>query len=277
MLVQHLFQPFEIEQQVADRCPVKLHKHTFFELVFIIDGSGFCVVNNQRYAYGKDDVFVIIPEHGHHTIVTSTTTFIFVRFTLNSFHPGADNEWMERLEYIFYHQQRLLGKSGSSSKPLLRALAMKIVEEYDREQRSDTALISQLIRTLLMVIVHEIDDDNVTAPLPRQSALRRIMDYVHAHIRDPKKLTVERIANHVHMSKNYVSEYFRKHSPKPLQQYILEYKMRLVEERLVSSDLNLSEIAHEFGFSGESHLATAFKKFHGISPVKYRKKVLVSV
>ncbi|HEX6224531.1 MAG TPA: AraC family transcriptional regulator, partial [Chryseolinea sp.] len=272
----------EIELMVAGECPVKAHKHTFFEIVFILEGRGSYIINGQHHAYAKDDIFVIIPEHGHHTIVKEITTFVFIRFSQNGLLEetpahAAEPEWMHRLEYIFANQHKLSDHQGKQTKTLLRALVSTLVDESERKYRSDPAFISQLIRTLLMVTIREIDDSIVPLVVPGKSAVRSITDYIHSNIREPEKLKIESIAQHVNMSKNYVSEYFRKHSAQSLQQYIHRYKLSLVEERLLASDLTLSEIAFEFGFAGESHLATTFKKHRGHSPAKFRKNAVASV
>jgi AraC-like DNA-binding protein len=47
--------------------------------------------------------------------------------------------------------------------------------------------------------------------------------------------------------------------------------MRLVETRLLHSDMRINEIAYEFNFTDESHLNRLFKKYKGINPTEFRK------
>jgi AraC-like DNA-binding protein len=68
-----------------------------------------------------------------------------------------------------------------------------------------------------------------------------------------------------------VGEYFKKMTGESLQHYIMLYKMRLVENKLRFSNLSLSQIADELGFSDESHLSKQFKKYSGHSPNEFRK------
>ena len=65
--------------------------------------------------------------------------------------------------------------------------------------------------------------------------------------------------------------YFKKQTGETLQQYITNYKMRLVELRLLHSDMRINEIVYELNFTDESHLNRAFKKFKGTSPSEFRK------
>lgn len=85
-------------------------------------------------------------------------------------------------------------------------------------------------------------------------------------------LKAQSIATHFNISLNYISEYFKKHTAENLQQYIINYKLSLIEIRLKHSDMRLNEIAFEFGFIDESHLSKIFKKYKGRSPSEYRKQ-----
>ena len=278
--MQHLLQPFEVENLITDHCPVKPHRHSFFELVFILEGEGSFMINDYRFRYGKDDLFVIVPENGHHTIVETTTSFVFIRFNSKflelsgpPFVPDKGNSWMNKIEYIFLNQQRLPDSFDSRDRTFLRLLCTATLEESLRRNTTDNELLHQLIKTMLMLIVKRIDAQSIPNNVPEKSSIRAIIEYIHQNIRIPDALRVESIAAHVNMSKNYVGEYFRKFHSKSLQQYISDYRFQLIEERLLRSDLRIGEIAYEFGFSGESHMTTAFRKHRGISPMGYRKTI----
>ena len=102
----------------------------------------------------------------------------------------------------------------------------------------------------------------------------KIIHYVQANIYKPELLKAEQIANAFQISVNYLSEYFKKHTGETLQTYITNYKLRLVEARLIHSDMRINEIAFELHFTDESHLNRIFKKYKGISPSSYRKQIM---
>ncbi|MEO5889419.1 MAG: helix-turn-helix domain-containing protein [Ferruginibacter sp.] len=56
-----------------------------------------------------------------------------------------------------------------------------------------------------------------------------------------------------------------------MQQYISNYKLRLIETSLLHSDMRINEIAYELNFTDESHLNRIFKKYKGVSPSEFRK------
>jgi AraC-like DNA-binding protein len=85
-------------------------------------------------------------------------------------------------------------------------------------------------------------------------------------------LKAEKLSIHFSISIHYLGKYFKKQTGETLQGYISNYKLRLIETRLLHSDMRINEIAYELNYTDESHLNRAFKKFKGISPSEYRKQ-----
>ena len=86
-----------------------------------------------------------------------------------------------------------------------------------------------------------------------------------------KKIKAKEICRHFGISPNYLGKYFKKQTNETMQQYILNYKMKMVESRLLHSDMRINEIVEELGFTDESHLNRLFKKYKDVSPTEFRK------
>jgi AraC-like DNA-binding protein len=50
-----------------------------------------------------------------------------------------------------------------------------------------------------------------------------------------------------------------------LASYILKSKLRIVETKVLHTDLSLKEIAYQLNFTDSSHLARSFKKTYGMT------------
>ncbi len=288
MQVQNLYQPFEIDFVKVNECPIKAHKQTFFELIYILSGEGMYHVNENKFSYTADNLFLVRPMEVHYTEVKNTTSFLFIRF--NNIYLKAQKaegqhgnlgDWIQKLEYIFQNSNYQQGCiiRNIHDKPLVRALVEALVQEHINQQILHKELIQQVINTLITLVARNISRHIADKPLVSNNLTLDIIHYIHLNIYKPEKMKAENIASHFNISLNYISEYFKKHTGENLQQYIIHYKLSLVEIRLRHSDLRLNEIAYELGFTDESHLTKTFKKYKGVSPSAYRKnedKVIAS-
>lgn len=281
MIVHHIHQPFDVLFVKVDECPIKEHKNTFIELVYIVDGEGVYHINQNEFRYGKENLFLAMPMDLHYTKVKTTTSFMFIRFNniyLNAQKAKEEHsnlgDWIHKLEYIFQNNNHLQGciLRNAHDKPLVRALMDAIAQEYVNQQTLHKELVQQLLNTLLTVVAR-----NITIHIPEKTQLTQntsldIIHYIHQNIYNPERLRAERIAAHFNISLNYLSEYFKKHTHETLQQYMINYKISLVEIRLKHSDMRVNEIAAELGFTDDSHLIKTFKKHRGVSPAEFRKE-----
>ncbi|CCH57646.1 transcriptional regulator, AraC family (plasmid) [Fibrisoma limi BUZ 3] len=83
------------------------------------------------------------------------------------------------------------------------------------------------------------------------------------------------------LNANYdsLSALFSTSEGQTLERYIIERRLDKVKELLVYTDLPLTEIAYQTGFSSVSHLSNQFKRLTGLSPsyfrtIRHEKQVL---
>ncbi|RAJ00429.1 AraC-like protein [Chitinophaga skermanii] len=278
MEIRNIYQPFELELLKVDEYVAKSHKNTFFEMIFVLEGEGVQLVNGHSLPYKEDKLFMIFPKDSHSFEVTKPTTFLFIRFN-DSYLKTQAAEWIQKVEYIFHNHNHMPGcvVKNTMDKPLLRAIILAIVQEQQHQNPHQQALISQLINTIITIAARNITlMDTLATPATTMEQALPLLNYIHEHIYEPGKLRAETLAEHFHVSVNYVSEYFKKHSGESLQQYITQYKIKLIETRLRYTNKRLGEIAFEFGFTDLSHLNRIFKKHKGQSPTAYRQQYVVN-
>jgi AraC family L-rhamnose operon regulatory protein RhaS len=280
MRTHHLFQPFDIHLLRSDECPLKTHKHSYFELVYIMEGKGIHNINGNDFNYQPGSLYMLTPMVAHHFRVQEITSFVFICFN-NIYLKGItardvqhnSGNWIEKLEYIFQSKQDQGDIiRNERDKPLIAAIIDGIVAEYEADQNAQNELIGQLINTLITIVARNITI-KCDAKTGGDTVALQIINYVHLNIYDAEKLKAENIAEHFNISINYISEYFKKQTGENLQQFIINYKLSLAETRLRHSNMRLNEIAYELGFTDESHLTKTFKKYKGESPALFRKNI----
>jgi AraC family transcriptional activator of pobA len=84
-------------------------------------------------------------------------------------------------------------------------------------------------------------------------------------------LTVQRIAELMNLSPNYLSDLLRMHTGQNTQQHIHQRLIDKAKEKLSTTNLSVSEIAYTLGFEHAQSFSTLFKKKTSMSPVEFRQ------
>lgn len=250
------------------------------ELVYILSGTGLQCINNNKFDYHEGHMFLITPQDCHSFDIHTTTKFFFIRFNdiyiyIHSGFFGTKN--IKNLEFILQHANHQPGciLKNITDKPLIKSIIEALIREYVNQDLYNKELIQQLINTLIVIVTR-----NIAKYLPEKIDERSeektldILQYIQNNIYNPDKIKADTISQHFGISQNYLGRYFKKHTNETMQQYIIKYKLKLVENRLLHSEMRINEIAAELGFTDESHLNKLFKKYKGVIPSEFRKRNL---
>lgn len=277
MEIRNLHQPFEVEfLSIGKQFEIPKYRNTFFEMVFILEGTGTHTVNDHKLPYAKNKLYLLFPQDTYSFEVNEQTQFCIIRFNLTYLRTQS-RDWLQRLEFI-YHQHNHMPScilKTITDKPLVRALVEGLEREYTNPNSQEQLVIRQLIDTILtianrnlLLVPPGIETTNKT-----ESAML-LLNYVQQNIYDPERLKVDQIAGQFNLSPKYVSEYFKNHTGQSLQDYINAYRYKIIETRLRFTDMRINEIVTELGLSDASHLNRLFKKHTGLSPSEYKRSLV---
>ena len=113
-------------------------------------------------------------------------------------------------------------------------------------------------------------------PLPTSKGLsperlQRVRDYVEAHLGDALSLAV--LADIACLSPYHFSRSFKQASGVGPQRYVLQRRIERAKALMRRTNESLALIAHEAGFSDQSHLTSLFRRETGMTPGRYRATV----
>ncbi len=137
--------------------------------------------------------------------------------------------------------------------------------EYDN-------LICKTMLSLLTAQLYKISlKDQPQSLLKHHPAIRKSIDYIHSHLSCP--LRIEDVANQCGLSTKYFHQIFKESTGKTPNSFILEQKMNLAKEKLISTATPIEDIAYECGFNSSSYFIRTFKQFFQKTPAEFRKKM----
>jgi len=273
---QNLYKPFEIEFSEQSEFAGSRKRNNFFELIFIIDGTGIQYVNKHRFNYRKGNLFLLTPQDVYSFEITTTTKFFFLRFT-SQYVERKNGNYKDAAAHVKYILENASHRPGcilknKADKPLIASLVDHIHTEQTNTQLYHNKITEQIVDTILTVVAR-----NIALKLPKNikentgEPVLELLHYIQENIFEPGMLRAEKLSDHFGISLSYLGRYFKKQTGETLQDYISNYKLRLIESRLLYSDMRINEIAYELNFTDESHLNRIFKKYKGVNPSEFRK------
>ena len=268
-----MHQSVEVIYKRVDQCPLVNSQLSFFQMVYVISGSGFLHINGNAISYQTGNLMLLTPNDYYRFDIITTTDFLLVK--LNSeYAKEYKSKSIDHIECLFHYASHLSGciLNRKADEYLVKSIVESLVYTMENTDIYDEDLIIHYVNALVVIAARNIAK---IKPLGiKESADKRILEiinYIQENIFFPQKIKVSVIAGKFDISDTYLGSYFKNHCGETIQSFVSNYKIRLIEHRLSFSDMRINEIVDEFGFSDESHLNKFFKKHRNISLKGYRK------
>lgn len=259
---------------------IVLKTNTFLSFVYIVKGKGSLTYDGRNINFSQGKLF-IIPQKEVYRFESESAQLIIIQCPvefIDKIRLEADRiescENLHKLQYIShnYHARAGCVFRDKNDERFAEILILQIANEF-KNKAEDYLIIRNCMSILLNLIARNIIQSETSDLQENRKAfsIMKIIAYIQQHIKDREKTGIQTIAGHFGISGNYFGEYFKQQTGISYQDYLLDYRLKLVETYLKYSSVRLSEIAYELQFSDESHLSKLFKKYRGVTPGEYRK------
>jgi iron complex transport system substrate-binding protein len=104
----------------------------------------------------------------------------------------------------------------------------------------------------------------------KPNLLEQAIRYMETHYREP--LSLEQLAEAVGSSPRTLSRLFKTRLHSTPAQYLISFRMKQAKALLLNTDATLQEIALDTGYPDAYYLGKMFKKYFGISPMRFKSK-----
>lgn len=259
-----------------------LHSHEFWELAYIYEGRGKHHTDNTESV--KEGDFLLIKPGAKHSTTSlpqkdgSQTRVCNCIFTEEYF-KTIETEYAsvtELQDYTLYDM--ILGKNpfcirlSDDNAQNVRHLMWLIAHEYNHFTVGSEIIIRHAMIDLLIIItrLYEYGIKKAAPTVSKNAEIDELMKYMRSNF--AYKLSLEFLAAHVHLSREYLSRYFKQYTDKTISEFLLEIRMSKAKEMLRTSSYSVADIGAYCGYPSVGNFQKAFKKFVGIPPSEYRKK-----
>ena len=103
------------------------------------------------------------------------------------------------------------------------------------------------------------------------SMIERAIEYINENL--TQDLSLETVSKELSVSPIYFHNVFKTSVSKTLRDYVEQQRIKKAINLLQTTNLTLTQIAFECGFSSQSYFSYAFKRKMGLTPRQYARQV----
>ena len=142
-------------------------------------------------------------------------------------------------------------------------------QEYDIHELQTSASSLERMHELLDFSVDYLKNFHSSQDL-NSSQIDKAIEYIRKNIH--QNISRSDIASSIYMNPEYLSRLFKKEKGISLSDYIIQEKLKIAASLLKGTNLSVSIIASNIGYTNFSYFTQVFKKVYGMSPSEYRQK-----
>ena len=146
----------------------------------------------------------------------------------------------------------------------------KIAALYPQSSDRPSFQLISCLYALLALVESEQQSEPNPVTLTGEDAISIAKVYLNEHMNE--RITLNTIAEHVHLSPNYFHTMFTRSCGLSPLAYLTQLRMAKARRYLVTTAKSVSEIADLCGFETSNYFCSRFKKYYGVTPVAFRKE-----
>ena len=240
------------------------HVQDEYEFIYILRGQVEYKCNGESFVAQEDDMYFIQPNQKHEEVsIKEPLEFIYIKFFLYNYRGVRMDSFLTDVA-----MQRFK-KPGRG----LREKFVQIFEEMQNKELGFKQIVENGIMEILVNVMRilEMNQFEKFSNSSVSDVIALIIEDIAMNVQ--KNYTVEEISKTYGISKSSLHHSFKKQTGLPFKDYVNRAKIREAEYQLTVTDKTVTHIAWLLGFSNVYYFCRLFKKYKGITPTEFRKRI----
>ena len=247
------------------------HWHNSIEIIYVLKGSLHIKIDTDSFTLNEREVEIINSDESHEIQgMDDNKVLIF------NIDPFFFEKYYKDINNIFFYtnsndDEDQNGPEYEELKTILSQMLCEYVqklEDYDEE-------IEELLITLLYHLVNNFhylthEKEKLKKKTDQLARYHRISKYIYNNYNN--NITLQEIAKKEFLSPHYLSHEIKYATGYSFTDLINLTRIEESIKLLLDSDMSISEISDEIGFSHVRYFNKNFKYYYGCTPLQYRKK-----
>lgn len=273
----------------------RLHKHDFYEFMFVLDGEIYVNIENQRHVYAKGNCCILNRNVMHTEEYSTDFKIVFLQLGadfMTSIYNDLCLDFFDvektsyRTQLMDFFKMNLTGSVDfekdyvdlipNADNDYLVKHVHDIFDKITRESMSpkigSSIEIKHLIASLFSFL--SVPQNFSTTPI-RIGSDAEYLTYTHiveAMIETNGRISRSQLAEKLNYSGAYLNEISKKYSGLSLFDLGMTYCMKEAARLLTETTENINDIILALGFSNKTHFNKIFKETYQLTPSEYRRR-----
>lgn len=254
------------------------HRHDFFEVLFIQKGSGFHVIDNNKYEIKPPCIFFMSPGQAHKLELSHDIDGFIYIFTSDFYllHQVNQNRLLE-FPFFFTIQRNNppLSLANPEDAKFLSSLFAKGIAELSKEEGYSEEFLRSLLDLILVYLssIYKVDDSMLSRG-KGHILIKRFYQLVEENYQ--KNIPVNKYASLLAVTPNHLTQVLKQLTGKTTNDIIQAKQVLEIKRLLIHTSMNVSEIAHRLNFADQSYFTKFFKRITGMTPLHFRMESMKS-
>lgn len=250
------------------------HRHDFYEILFLVQGSGYHIIDSNQYEIKPPCIFFLSPGQAHKLNLSKDVEGFIFLFT-SEFYALFNSNKNKLLEFPFFFSVEqsnppLYISNAQDAQFISQLFERGCFAMQNKLQLSDEiihALLELLLLTCNQLYTNErqIEKQNKSHILVKRFLIALEENYL-------ANCSIDFYANMLAITPNHLTQIVKQITGKTTISIIQEKRIIEIKRMLLHSSLSISQIAEHLNFTDVSYFTKYFKKGTGITPNQYRQK-----
>lgn len=257
----------EIRNQVEER----EHFHQDIELIYILDGSMIVEAGDQKSELKAEDILVI-NANKRHWLQTDDKNILYLRLGI-AYQLVSDV--FQSVDIIFWCDS---SKENDKRYEEVRKVLKELLGQYLKWGKTEVSFgyISICYKVLDIMALHFLvqtgDKENITDKDRFEERIFQINNYIRSNY--AQNISLKDLSEKLYLSIGYLSRFFKKNYGMSFAEYLTNIRLYHAVDDLLYTNVPITHVAYNNGFTNAAVFNKAFKKAYGETPSFFRKKAV---
>ena len=251
------------------------HYHEYIELLYGIDCDIEVWINGNIYPFKTGDLIIIINSLETHRLrfFAPKNDYIVIKFSPQQLYTSEQS--LYEMKYLLpftlndFSADRRIAADIVENSSVPNSIRIILSEWEEKSYGYELAMRTHIFQIILWLLRYwNKTNPQLLTNINLPPILARALQYISLNL---SEITANDVAEFCGYSYTYFSEMFKNSMHINFRDYLIKARINKAEKLLLTTDMEITEIAMATGFSTASHFVKLFKSAKGTTPSKYKK------